>query len=306
MDAASSSSPPQDARHARLMTAAARASVAVALILIVAKLWAWRATGSVTLMASLLDSLLDAFTSIITLLAVRYSLQPPDEEHRFGHGKAEAIAGLAQAAFIMGSAVAVLWNAADRFIHPRELEHTGLGIGVMLLSMVLTSFLVLFQRYAIRISGSTAIEADSLHYVGDLLANAGVIVALLLEARGVPYADAVAGLLTGILIIRSAWQIISKSLDMLLDHELPAEVTCEFAGLVRCDKRILGFHDLKTRQSGTSYFFQLHIEVDGSLPLRQAHDIAEALEQRVVERWPGSECLVHLDPRENYPVPAGI
>ncbi len=293
-------SSPQDNRIARLMTAAARASVAVAIVLIIAKLWAWRATGSVTMMASLLDSLLDAFTSIITLLAVRYSLQPPDEEHRFGHGKAEAIAGLAQAAFIMGSAVAVLWSAVDRFINPHTLQQTGLGIGVMVLSMVLTSFLVLFQRHVIRVSGSTAIEADSLHYVGDLLANGGVIVALLLEQQGVPYADAIAGLLTGVMIIRSAWQIISKSLDMLLDHELPAEVTREFSGVVRGDKRILGFHDVKTRQSGTSFFFQLHIEVDGALPLREAHDIAEELEQRVIERWPGSECLVHLDPREEY------
>ena len=299
-----SSSSPQDARRARLMTAAARTSVAVAIVLIIAKLWAWRATGSVTMMASLLDSLLDAFTSIITLLAVRYALQPPDEEHRFGHGKAEAIAGLTQAAFIMGSAVAVLWNAVDRFINPHPLQQTGLGIGVMVLSIVLTSFLVLFQRHVIRVSGSTAIEADSLHYVGDLLANVGVIVALLLESRGVPYADAIAGLLTGILIIRSAWQIISKSLDMLLDHELPAEVTREFADVVGSDKRILGFHDVKTRQSGTSFFFQLHIEVDGSLSLREAHDIAEELEQRVITRWPGSECLVHLDPRENYPKPS--
>ena len=299
-----SSSSPQDARSARLMTAAARTSVAVAIVLIIAKLWAWRATGSVTMMASLLDSLLDAFTSIITLLAVRYALQPPDEEHRFGHGKAEAIAGLTQAAFIMGSAVAVLWNAVDRFINPHPLQQTGLGIGVMVLSIVLTSFLVLFQRHVIRVSGSTAIEADSLHYVGDLLANVGVIVALLLESRGVPYADAIAGLLTGILIIRSAWQIISKSLDMLLDHELPAEVTREFADVVGSDKRILGFHDVKTRQSGTSFFFQLHIEVDGSLSLREAHDIAEELEQRVITRWPGSECLVHLDPRENYPKPS--
>lgn len=299
-----SSSSPQDARRARLMTAAARTSVAVAIVLIIAKLWAWRATGSVTMMASLLDSLLDAFTSIITLLAVRYALQPPDEEHRFGHGKAEAIAGLTQAAFIMGSAVAVLWNAVDRFINPHPLQQTGLGIGVMVLSIVLTSFLVLFQRHVIRVSGSTAIEADSLHYVGDLLANVGVIVALLLESRGVPYADAIAGLLTGILIIRSAWQIISKSLDMLLDHELPAEVTREFAEVVGSDKRILGFHDVKTRQSGTSFFFQLHIEVDGSLSLREAHEIAEELEQRVSERWPGSECLVHLDPRENYPKPS--
>ncbi len=299
-----SSSSPQDARRARLMTAAARTSVAVAIVLIIAKLWAWRATGSVTMMASLLDSLLDAFTSIITLLAVRYALQPPDEEHRFGHGKAEAIAGLTQAAFIMGSAVAVLWNAVDRFINPHPLQQTGLGIGVMVLSIVLTSFLVLFQRHVIRVSGSTAIEADSLHYVGDLLANVGVIVALLLEQQGVPYADAIAGLLTGILIIRSACQIISKSLDMLLDHELPAEVTREFADVVGSDKRILGFHDVKTRQSGTSFFFQLHIEVDGSLSLREAHDIAEELEQRVITRWPGSECLVHLDPRENYPKPS--
>ena len=295
-----SSNSPQDARRARLMTAAARTSVAVAIVLIIAKLWAWRATGSVTMMASLLDSLLDAFTSIITLLAVRYALQPPDEEHRFGHGKAEAIAGLTQAAFIMGSAVAVLWSSVDRFINPQTLQHTNLGVGVMLLSMILTTFLVLFQRHVIRVSGSTAIEADSLHYVGDLLANAGVIAALLLEARGVPYADAVAALLTGVLIIRSAWQIIKKSLDMLLDHELPEDVTREFAAVVSSDKRILGFHDVKTRQSGTSFFFQLHIEVDGGLTMREAHDIAEELEKRVIERWPGSECLAHLDPRENY------
>src|SRR5690606_26756911 len=171
-------------RRARLLKIATTASVATASLLVATKLAVWLLTGSVSLLASLVDSIMDVMASGVNLLAVRWALEPPDEEHRFGHGKAESLAGLGQAAFIAGSALFLVFQAADRFINPRPLEHLGLGIAVMLFSMVATALLIGLQRFVIARTGSVAIRADSLHYISDLLTNAGILVALGLALGG--------------------------------------------------------------------------------------------------------------------------
>ena len=210
--------------RAGLLKLASVASVITASFLIVAKLAAWYVTGSVSLLASLVDSVMDSFASLINLFAIRYSLQPPDEEHRFGHGKAEPLAGLAQAAFIAGSAVFLVFHAIDRLRYSHELEQVGIGIGVMILAIVLTVILLGIQRYVIRITNSTAIRADSLHYVTDLLTNMSILLALYLSTLGLTWADPVFAIAVAIYIFYSAFHIGHEAFQQLMDRELPDEI----------------------------------------------------------------------------------
>ncbi|MFN3582212.1 MAG: cation diffusion facilitator family transporter, partial [Pseudomonas sp.] len=216
-----------ETERGRLLRWATYASVSVALLLIALKGGVWLMSGSVSLLASLIDSLMDAGASIINLFAVRYALKPADREHRFGHGKAEALAGLAQSAFITGSAVLVLLQGIDRLLHPRPLDAAWLGIAVMLFSIAATIGLLFIQQHVIRRTGSTAIRADSLHYKSDLLLNASIIVALLLAYYGIARADALFGLGIAIFIAYSAIQIGRDAVQILMDRELPDAVRHE-------------------------------------------------------------------------------
>lgn len=284
----------------KLMKSAGRASVAVALILIGIKLFAWNRTGSVSVFASFIDSSMDALASIINLIAIKIAIEPADEEHRFGHGKAEAIAGLAQASFIAGSAFILLLNAVDRIFNPREMTQIDIGLYVMIISIVLTVALVMYQKYVIRKTNSTAIKADSLHYLSDILGNGAAIVALLLTAQGIPYVDIAVGLLIGFFILKSAWDIVKDSLDVLLDRELPNEVKEEISKVILSHKKVQNFHDMKTRQTGLNYFIQFHVEVDDSMSLMEAHDVSEELEENIRKAFPDSELIIHIDPMSLY------
>jgi ferrous-iron efflux pump FieF len=286
-------------RRIRLLKLATWWSVATAVLLIVAKSAAWLNTGSVSLLASLIDSLMDAAASAINLVAVRLALQPADEEHRFGHGKAESLAGLAQAAFICGSALLLLSEAIDRIIHPRLLEDVSLGVSVMVLSIVATIVLLGIQRYTIRETGSVAIKADSLHYFTDLLTNLSVIAALFLAASGWSMADAIFGLAIGAYILYSAIHIARESVQHLMDRELPEDVQKRIASIVLEHPEVHAVHDLRTRQSGQTRFIQLHIEMDGKITLARAHEIGDEVMLRLREAMPDADIMIHQDPEDD-------
>ncbi|MCH9019066.1 MAG: cation diffusion facilitator family transporter [Proteobacteria bacterium] len=282
---------------ARLMKLATRASVAVAGTLIVVKLGAWLLTDSVSILSSLLDSLMDVMASLVNLVAVHHALQPADREHRFGHGKAEPLAGLAQAAFITGSAVLLTIEAVSRLFHPQPVVYAEVGIGVMLFSIALTVGLVAFQRHVVRKTGSTAVGADALHYQTDVLVNASVIVSLgLSKWLGWHLADPLFGIAIAAYLVRSVWQIAARALDVLMDREFPDEDRARIRDIVLSHSRVKGMHDLRTRSSGIQPFVQLHLELDGDLLLREAHEIADEVEAMIMEAFPGAEVIIHQDP----------
>lgn len=281
----------------RLMRRATYASVTVATVLIVIKVVAWVLTGSISVLSSLLDSLLDALASLVNLFAVRHALTPADREHRFGHGKAEPLAGLAQAAFIAGSALLLLVEAIRRLGAPQPVEHGEVGIAVMAISIVLTVALVAYQRHVVSRTGSVAISADRLHYAGDLLLNGSVIVSLVLSGwLGFGFADPLFGIAIGVYILVSAFRIGRSSLDLLMDRELPDERRAEIREIVLRHPGVRSMHDLRTRSSGLSVFIQFHVELDADISLRRAHEISDAVEADVLKAFPNAEVLIHQDP----------
>jgi ferrous-iron efflux pump FieF len=284
--------------RATLLKVATGASVATAGVLIAAKLVAYLLSGSVAILASLVDSLMDAAASLINLFAVRYSLKPADEEHRFGHGKAEAVAGLAQATFIAGSAVFLALQAVDRLLHPQPLAALGAGMAVMAAAIVATLLLLAVQRYVILRTGSTAIKADSLHYATDLLTNTAVLIALFLAGQGWPGTDPVLALGISVYILYSASRIAAEALDLLLDREVPDEQREAIRAAAIDDERVIGLHDLRTRRSGDTLFVQLHLELDGRLDLTTAHALADGAEARILAVAPEAQVLIHMDPVE--------
>lgn len=281
----------------KLMRAAAIASVSVATILIVTKFAAWIMTDSVSLLSTLLDSILDAAASLINLFAVHHALQPADREHRFGHGKAEPLAGLAQAAFICGSAVFLLVQAGERVAHPREIANTDIGYAVMVFSIVLTIILVIFQRYVVKKSGSVAIDADSIHYQTDVLINLGVMVSLFMSSHlGWKYADPLIAILIALYIVKGAWGIGQMALAILMDRELEDDDREKIRDIVMAHTEVKGLHDLRTRSSGLHVFIQFHLELDGDMKLMQAHEISEEVEQELMDAFPNAEVIIHEDP----------
>lgn len=282
--------------HAQLLKRVTYASVATAIILIIVKAIAWYMSGSIGILASLIDSLMDSFASIINLFAVRYALQPADDEHNFGHGKAEPLAGLAQASFIAGSAVFLIFNAIDRLQTPHILTHGNVGIAVMIFSIVITLFLVLYQRHVVKITNNLAIKADSLHYVTDLLTNFSILIALYLTINGYLWADAVFAILIALYIFKSAFEIGNSSFQQLMDKSLDEETETLILKTIDDAPGSLGYHDFRTRQSGKDKFIQFHLELDDRLSLLKAHEIADGLEQQLKALIPDAEIIIHEDP----------
>jgi ferrous-iron efflux pump FieF len=287
----------QQIDKARLMRLATYASVATACVLIVAKVIAWFITDSVSILATLVDSSLDVLASLLNMVAVHHALQPADREHRFGHGKAEALAGMGQSMFIAGSAGILLLQAFGRILRPQDISAgLGVGVGVMIFSIIATMALMMFQRYVIKHTDSTAIKADALHYKTDLLVNGSVIAALFLTYYGWTHFDAIFAIAIAIFILYSAWHIIRESIDLLMDHELPDEEKQKITAIVMQHPKTRGFHDLRTRRSGTTVFIQLHLELDSTLSLFDAHAIANEVEEQVVKLFPDAEVIIHEDP----------
>ncbi|MBL1352958.1 MAG: cation diffusion facilitator family transporter [Zetaproteobacteria bacterium] len=284
------------------MKRATYASASVAGLLITAKLVAWMWIDSVSLLATLLDSCLDAVASLITLFAVRHALEPADAEHRFGHGKAESLAGLAQSMFITGSALFLILEAFSRFFHPQPLEDVGIGLAVMIFSIVATLALLSFQRLVIRKTGSVAIQADAMHYKTDLYMNMSVLLALLLAFYGWSGFDAVFALGIGVFILYSAWEIIQLALKDLMDQELSDDERENIRQIIINHPKTLGVHDLRTRKSGTTLFIQLHLELDDHLPLIEAHAISDDVEAALLAVYPNAEIIIHEDPMSSVDI----
>lgn len=286
----------QKSDYSKLVTTAAWLAAGVATLLLIVKVSAWWVTGSVSLLASLIDSLLDIAASVVNLIVVRYSLQPADKEHSFGHGKAESLAALAQAMFISGSACFLILNGVDRFFRPHELHSPELGVYVSMFAILVTGGLVAFQKHVVKRTGSQAIAADSLHYQSDLYMNAAIIVALGLSWYGIGQADAVFAIGIGIFILSSAIRMVYTAVQSLLDRQLPDE-EIEDIHLITCSvKGVLGAHQIRTRMSGPVRFIQLHLELDDYMPLIEAHRISDEVEQKLLERFPEGDILIHQDP----------
>ena len=279
------------------MRQATVAAVSVASVLIAVKVVAWLATDSVSLLSSLVDSIMDVLASTINLLAVRHALHPADREHRFGHGKAEPLAGLGQATFVAGSGVFLIVEAVGRFIHPRAIEQGAFGIGVMVFSIVATLALVTFQRSVVRRTGSTAISADSVHYTSDVLVNAGVIGSLILATvLDWHLADPIVALCVAGVIIWAAVKIAFTSLHQLMDREFPDDERAQIMAIVNGHPEVADCHDLRTRRSGLDSFIQLHIEMDGDMKLSRAHEVCDAVEEEIMAAFPNAEVIIHADP----------
>jgi len=286
---------PSDA--AKLLRIATYASVATATLLILAKTVAWLLTGSVSVMASLVDSVMDAGASLINLFAVRYSLMPADDEHRFGHGKAEALAGLGQATFIAGSAVFLVLHAFDRLLHPQPLAQIGVGLAVMLFAILATVVLLWIQHYVIKRTNSTAIRADALHYATDLATNSATVLALLLAQLGWSGLDPLFALGIAAYILYSAYHIAWEASQLLLDRELSAQEREQIESIAQSTPRVLGLHGLRTRQSGQTKVIQLHLELDDDLSLADAHRISLAVDEALRARFPAADITIHQDPK---------
>lgn len=284
-------------RTDRLVRSATYASVTTAMLLITIKMVAYFATDSVALLSSLVDSLLDIGASAVTLFAVRHAQTPADREHRFGHGKAEALAALAQSAFIIGSAVLLLFEAGHRLVTPRVIDRPEIGVYIIAASIVITLALVGYQRWVVRETSSVAIGADSVHYSADLLLNAAVLAAIALSGWfGWVYADPIFAAIISFYIAFNAWRIVRDALDMLMDRELPFADRQHILDTAQKHPDARHIHDLKTRRSGPTLFIQLHLEMDPELPLLRAHEIADEVEAAIRKEYPEAEIIIHQDP----------
>lgn len=281
---------------AKLTQSAAIFSIIIAAILISAKGVAWVDTDSTSILASFADSSLDIFASLINFFAIRFAFAPADKEHPFGHGKAESLAALMQSAFIAGSAFVLLLHASERLIHPQPIASWQLATWVMVISLVLTIVLVLYQRWVYSKTGSLAVKADSAHYFSDILATAAVIVALLAAQWDIIWLDPAVAVLIVIALLKSAWDIGKEALNMLMDHALDPEVAVTITKLVAGNTSILGCHDIKTRQSGNIQFIQLHLDFSADVTLSHAHAQGEWLVQEIVDKYPRADVLIHHDP----------
>ncbi|MGH6974626.1 MAG: cation diffusion facilitator family transporter, partial [Stellaceae bacterium] len=284
-------------RVGTLMRRATYASISVAGLLVAVKLGAWIETNSVSLLSSLIDSLLDGAASLANLIVVRQALVPPDREHRFGHGKAEPLASLGQAAFIAGSALLLLIEAIQHLIHPQSITNTVAGLAVMIFAVVTTLVLVLYQRSVVKRTGSLVVSVDAFHYRADLVLNLAVIAALLLTVEfGYVLIDPIFGGLIALWIIWGAWQVANRAIVQLMDRELPDAERERIRAIALAHPEVRAVHDMKTRAAGPISFIQIHLEMDGNLPLTQAHRIADEVEAKILAAFPRSEVMIHQDP----------
>lgn len=280
----------------KLLRNATFMSVSVAIVIIFMKVVAWFMTDSLSLLSSLVDSILDVAASIVSFIAVRYSLQPADEDHRFGHGKAEDIAAFSQSVFIAGSGVFILIESVARLMNPEPVANEVVGICVMIAASVLTLVLLSYQKYVIAKTNSSAIKADSLHYKTDILVNFLVIVsfvsAMVFDADII---DPILALIVAFYIFKSAVAVGRHAFDKLMDKEFSDEERSQIISCIKSNKDAKGFHDLKTRSSGVKPFIQFHLELDGKISLQDAHRISDDIEMKILKFFPHAEILIHQD-----------
>jgi ferrous-iron efflux pump FieF len=288
----------------RLMRRAAMASVGVSLFLVGIKTFAYFVSHSVAMLASLADSALDLFTASLNMLAIRHALTPADAEHRFGHGKAEPLAGLAQGAFITASALFLVIQAVNRILAPEPIDHSVEALVVMCIAIACAILLILYERRVVAHTGSVAIEADQTHYLGDLATNVGVVLALVLSAYlGWPLADPVIAIAVAVIMLWSAFGVAKSSFNQLMDRELPDEERARIRRIAESHGAVRNVHDLKTRAAGLSTFIQLHLALDPDMRLSEAHKVSDAVELAIRNAYPGADVIIHQDPEGLEPLP---
>ncbi|GKT11482.1 MAG: ferrous-iron efflux pump FieF [Thiomicrorhabdus sp.] len=278
----------------QLVRLATYASVLIATTLLVLKVFAWWKTDSVAILASLLDSFIDIIASVMIVFAVRIAQTPPDQKHRFGHGNAEPLAALAQSVFIIGSAGYLILYAVDRMFNEQTIQASGTGLAIMALSLILTLGLIAFQKYVIKQTNSTAIKADSLHYVSDVMANILVILGLWLSH--IQWLDPLLAFGIALWIFRSAITIAKDATQQLLDCELPKEIRHHIQEIIVSHPQVRGYNDLRTYQSGPNNFVQFDLELDDHLTLTESHEITEEVTSTLKDAFENMDVIIHQEP----------
>ena len=297
---------PKDRRYTQLsnqrpnvdwVRAATTVAIVAASLLCAAKVFAWIMTGSAAILGSLADNLVDLTGSSAAALAARYAALAPDDNHRFGHHKAEALTALGQVALIGVSATIVAWQSVERLIWPEPLTNSYLALGTMIGSLVVTILLVGVQTYAMRRTGSLIVEGDRAQYLGDIVANLGALAAISVSAFwSMPRADALAGLATTAILISSGYRVARRAVPQLMDEELSDESKALVVDILQRDPDVIGFHALRTRRSGPRCFIQVDIDIDADLSFREAHRIVDRIELSIESAFPDADVIVHADP----------
>ena len=281
----------------RLMKCAARSSLAVALTLIVLKAVTFFITGSVAILSSLFDSAQDFMTSLVNMIAIRHATEPADREHRFGHGKAQAIGSLIQVFIIAMAGIFLMIESIRRFCNPEPLKQVTMGLIITVIAIILTFFLIRFQSRVIKETNSLSIKADRAHYTGDILMNVGVMISMILSYYlGWERLDSVFGMGVSVYLFFAIYQVICDSFNVLMDREMPQDFRETIRSIAKSFPEVTLIHDLKTRQSGSHAFVQFSVHLDDTLTLRQAHDITDKIEDRIKERFPDTEIIIHPEP----------
>jgi ferrous-iron efflux pump FieF len=276
---------------------AAFLATGISLILIAVKAVAWHLSDSVSLLSSLIDSLVDSFASFLNLIAIYHAAKPADLDHRFGHGKIEALSALGQSLFILGSSVFIFKEAVERFIHPQPLENSGFVIGATIISIILTAILVFIQKRVIQKTNSLAIQADHAHYKTDLFINGGILAVIIGDQYlHIGFLDPFFGAIVGCYIAYASYKILKQSLAILMDRELSETERQKIGHIIRSHPKVHGYHLLRTRSSGTGEFIQCHLELSGSMSLTEAHIISHEVEQKIREAFPNADIILHQDP----------
>ena len=286
-----------NSEHHSLNIKAILFSISISLILIVAKIYGWIITDSVSLLSSLLDSGLDIIISILNISAIIYASKPADDDHKFGHRAIEDIVGLVQATFIASSSLFLIYEAINHFLHPTDITNNITGINIILFSTFGTLAIILYQRHIAKKTKSIIVETDLLHYMSDFLLNIAVMVSLYITINpSLRFVDPIIAILIAIVIFRSALKIGFRAFNNLMDHELPEYEHQKIVKIINNHPGIISFHELKTRRSGHKKFIQLHIEIDENLNLKDGHEIADSLEQALALSDDDSEIIIHIDP----------
>lgn len=281
----------------KLKHRAATASILLAFLLSGLKLFATIASGSLAVFSSLIDSISDVLGSAITFVAVKYSTKPASIHHRYGYGKAEAVSALIQAFFVAGSGLFVLYDAIVRFFHPRVLEETPLAIGIMVFSLLATLVLIAYQKHVAALTQSQAINADSAHYVVDILTNTSIIISLtVVKFFEIYWFDTLTALVIAVYLLYNAYQLITEAFDVLLDHELSDDIRQNLGRIISAHDFVKGFHDVRTHSLGNEYLFEIHLELDGRLSLYEAHQLSDEVEADIIKEYPSAQVIIHQDP----------
>ena len=287
----------------KLKRLAATLSVSLAVALCFLKIFGSIYTGSLAILSSLIDSLADVFASSLSFVAIKFSTRPASLEHRYGYGRAESISALAQAAFIAGSGLFVMYDGITRIINPAPLEQTDFGIVVMAISLIATLALIAFQKYVTKKTASPAIKADSAHYTVDVLTNLSIIISLLVvKFLGINWFDILTAFIISAYLIFNAYKLAAEAVAALTDRELSQDIKQKIIDIVTNSEGIKGYHDFRSRDLGGVYFFEIHLELDGNLTLNLTHELTDNVEDAIKRQFPDAQVIIHQDPyglREN-------